>query len=692
MRWPCPLPGALPVSEVGDAVIGRGFGLMHDRGSEAAVDTAQHPWTLDNPAYGWFGLSSTARIRVGDRIRAMSVAEVVTPADADASSLARDLMVALARAGVTATCSSARNSRYGALDVDSNLPDTRIALGGPDENAFTAEVLAAADPVYADELKRQLYATGAARILVPAATPLAEEWVPDADLRDARALPVLVIASARLNEAVEAVVDDLADAEIVVTQDVPTGSEPFESRTVALLNRGMPGFAVDSDGTLHTSLMRSCTGWPSGVWIDPPRRTAPDGSNFQLQHWTHTFDYAIVSGDGDWRRAAVPARSAEFSHPLRAVPGGSEKAGGLPHFGSLFEVEPAGAVQLAALKAAGNPLAAGSGQYVDPAEGVAVRLVESLGATTDVTIRSGLRRVASASRVDLLEQPRLQSMVTDGLTLHGFEIATFLTRLNQPKLLDADHTLLAPDAEVAQPLYARYWLHNRGPAPLGGLPAVAHLHPQHLSAEPDSALLLRLSAASDCSDAALHGHVRLVCPDGWTATPDRLPFVLPPGEHLETGIELDVPAGTPPGLYPVRAELAVTGSDANSMPAAWRQVVEDVSVVAVGDPADAAVLRLIREPEPVEVAAGGSARLAVTVGTDARADLAIEAHLISPWGTWEWLNPAVRGATLPAGGRVELGFDVTPPAWVEPGEWWALVRVGCAGRLVYTPAVKVTVR
>ncbi|MGB8501346.1 NEW3 domain-containing protein [Mycobacterium sp.] len=700
LRWPCPVPGALPVSEVGDAVIGRGFGLMHDRGSEAAVDAAQHPWTLDNPAYGWFGLSSAARIRVGDHLRAVSVAEVITPGEAGASSLARDLMVALARAGVTATCSSAANSRYGALDVDSNLPDTRIALGGPDENSFTAEVLAAADPVFTDELKRQLYAAGAARVWVAATAPLADKWVPDADLRGARALPVLVIASARLGEAVAAVVDDLTDAEIVVTQDAPTELESFESRTVALLNRGMPGFAVDSDGTLHTSLMRSCTGWPSGVWIDPPRRTAPDGSNFQLQHWTHTFDYALVSGDGDWRRAGLPTRSAEFSHPLRAVVGGGETAGGLPHFGSLFEVEPAGAVQLAALKAAGNPLASASGQHVDPSEGVAVRLVETSGASTDVAIRSGLRRVASASRVDLLEQPRLQSMATDGLTLHGFEIATFLTRLNQPKLLDADHVMMAPDAEAAQPLYAQYWLHNRGPAPLGGLPAVAHLHPQQSpasgrdphSADPNSQLLLRLTAASDCSDAALHGRVRLVCPDGWTANPADLPFVLPPGEHLETDVVLAVPAKTPPGLYPVRAELAVTGSDAPSMPAAWRQGVEDVCVMSVGDTADLAVLRLIREPEPVDVTSGGSARLAVTVGTDARADLAVEAHLISPWGTWEWIGPAAVGATLPAGGSVELGFDVSPPAWVEPGEWWTLVRVGCAGRLVYSPAVKVTVR
>ena len=70
----------------------------------------------------------------------------------------------------------------------------------------------------------------------------------------------------------------------------------------------------------------------------------------------------------------------------------------------------------------------------------------------------------------------------------------------------------------------------------------------------------------------------------------------------------------------------------------------------------------------------------------------MEAHLISPWGTWEWMGPAAFGAELPAGGTAELGFDVAPPAWVEPGEWWALIRVGCAGRLLYSPAVRVTVR
>ena len=702
LRWPCPVAGAMPVSEVGDAVIGRGFALLHEPGSAESVDTAKHPYTLDNPAYGWFGLSSALRIRLSgadgrnDGVRAVSVAEVVSPTEAESARLARDLMVALVRAGVTATCSSADTPRYGDLDVDSNLPDARIALGGPDENSFTAALLAEADPVYADELKRQLYATGAARVWVPAAAPLATTWLPGADLRGLRALPVLVVAGANgVEEVIASVVDDLADAEIEVDQQAPAEPGSFDQRTVAVLNRGVPGFAVDTDGTLHTSLMRSCTGWPSGVWMDPqPRRTAPDGSSFQLQHWTHTFDYALVSGDGDWRAADVPNRSAEFSHPLLAVVGKRSGAGGLPSWGSLLEIEPAETVHLAAVKATGNPLASGSSRAVDPNSAVTVRLVETVGSTADVAITSGLHRVSSASRVDLLEEPRLHTHRTfEGITMHGYEIATMLTQLNMPKLLDADHTLLAPEVEAAQPLYARYWLHNRGPAPLGGLPAVAHLHPQASVAEANDQVVLRLTAASDCTDSVLHGTVRLVCPDGWTASPSSLPFVLPAGEHLEADIEVTLPPDTPQGLYPVRAQLVVTGDDAESMPASWRQAVEDVATVSVGTPREHNdIVHLVGEPADVEVAAGEAGRLAVTVGTSAGAGVSLEAHVISPWGTWEWIGPAAQGAALRPGETAELGFDVTPPPWVQPGQWWALVRIGCAGRLLYSPVAKVTVR
>ena len=116
-------------------------------------------------------------------------------------------------------------------------------------------------------------------------------------------------------------------------------------------------------------------------------------------------------------------------------------------------------------------------------------------------------------------------------------------------------------------------------------------------------------------------------------------------------------------------------------------------MVTVGEgAADAGgLLYLVGGPAEVAVSAGGAASLTVTVGTRAGAALALEAHLISPWGTWEWMGPAALGAVLPARGTAELAFGVSPPAWLEPGEWWALVRVGCAGRLLYSPAVRVTV-
>ncbi|OBF39017.1 alpha-mannosidase [Mycolicibacterium peregrinum] len=681
LRWPCPVPGALPVSEVGDAVIGRGFGLLHEHSAHHAVDAAQHPWTLDNPAYGWFGLSSAARVRIGSDVRAVSVAEVVAPDD---GTDARDLMVALVRAGVTATCSAADKPRYGDLTVDSNLPDTRFTLGGPDENPFTAAVLAEAEIAYSDEFKRQIDATGSARVWVPAVAPLPEQWVPGADLRGVRSLPVLILAG-----DLDAVVEDLGDAEIVVTQQAAAAAEPFEARTVALLNRGVPSFAIEPDGTLHTSLMRSCTGWPSGTWIDPPRRTAPDGSNFQLQHWTHTFDYALVTGAGDWRAAGIAPSAAEFNRPLQPVVVDTDAGGGLPAWGSLLEIEPAGTVQLGALKATGNPLASGSVRNSDPADGVTARLVEITGSAAEVTIRSGLRAVSAAANLNLLEEPEPQQ--PSHLSLHGYQIATVSTQFNLPKVLRGEHQPLAPEAETAQPLYARYWLHNRGPAPLGGLPAVAYLHPESVAGQPDTEVVVRLTAASDCTDAALHGRVRLHGPPGWDVQPAELPYVLPPGEHLETDVVLSIPPGAAPGLYPVRAELSVTGSGSEALPPSWRQVVEDVCVVTIGEP-DAYVLKLVSEPQSVDVKAGETARLSMTIGTDAVTGLNAEAHLISPWGTWEWMGPAAAGIEVPAAGTAEVVFDVTPPSWVEPGEWWALIRVGCAGRLVYSPAVKVTVR
>ena len=77
VRFPADVPGGLPVYQTATAVVGRSFGVVD-------VDSADHWYTLDNPAQQWFGLGSVARVRTGGgRTQAIGVAEVVCPEDSD---------------------------------------------------------------------------------------------------------------------------------------------------------------------------------------------------------------------------------------------------------------------------------------------------------------------------------------------------------------------------------------------------------------------------------------------------------------------------------------------------------------------------------------------------------------------------------------------------------------------------------
>ena len=405
VRFPAAVPGALPVYQSALSVLGRPFGSTD-------TDVAEHWYTLDNPAHEWFGLSSAARVSLtapsGERLtRAIGVAEVVCPARPDAARAAiRDLLVALAGQGVTATCARPDGPRYGSIDLDSNLPDVRIALGGPEQNPFTAEVLAAAGPEAGRELAAQLSARGWARLWVPAAISREQAFRPGADLRGARDLPVLIVAGGDLAAAIAAVTADLADA-VIEAGPAPAGAASggaasdraggeagpavpdLAGYSVALLNRGTPSSLVTPDGTLNIALMRSCSGWPCGVWIEGDARTAPDGTSFAWQHWSHTFEYALAAGPGDWRTAGFPLAGLDYNRDLLAVQTGLHD-GPLPASASLLSVEPATAV-LSALKPHGNPLASGRPGAPERGDGVTLRL-------RDVSGQPGPARRAGAHR------------------------------------------------------------------------------------------------------------------------------------------------------------------------------------------------------------------------------------------------------------------------------------------------------
>jgi hypothetical protein len=672
VRFPLDVAGARPVYEVGNAVVGRTFGYTE-------VDTADHPFVLDSPAYFWAGVSSAARVELHDagvpaRRHAIGVAEIVAPE----SAALRDLVAALAQQGVTATTSRPDGSRCGTLRLDSNLPDVRLSIGGPAENAFTARVLAAAGEQYTAHLTEQLARDGTARVWVPANRTRATTWVPGADLRDERDLPVLVIAGEDGPAAAIAdLVTDLTDATIAVDQpagvDHTPAGEDLEDYSAALLNRGTPGMVVEPDGTLLLSLMRSCSEWPSGTWIDPPRRTAPDGSSFALQHWSHTFEYAVVCGAGDWRDAGFVRAGHDYNSRLLAHRA-DHHDGDLPSSASLLRVEPDNVV-LTALKARGNPLAAGQPSTVDG--GITVRCYETHGVATEARVTCFLPLTDGAG-TDLHEQPHTPLDTTGGVLRLALGPAATATATAVPKAPSPPAGRSpGPHEEPVQPVFARYWLHNKGAAPLGHLPAQVYLAPSFVDLSGPTTVQVTVSATAHAA-----GRVELVAPPGVTVTTrEDLRFDLD-GDYRRFEALLRPEPGAVPGIRHLAARVRVGEG----------QTIEDVATVRIGDVDHEHRLGVDTETPALAVSPGVPAELRVRLTNHTVGEVRGEAQLISPFGTWEFVRPWTSGFTVPPGGDTVLTYQFDVPDGARSSATWAIVKVMAFGETHYTASIPLVIK
>ncbi len=762
VRFPAQVPGALPVFQCATAVVGRPFGV-------ADSDVAADAYTLDNPACEWFGLSSTVRVSAGAHTWAAGVAEIILPDDpaagdagaggaqgwrgaggtegwqgglsaADWRADVRALVAALAAAGVTATCSRADGPRYGALDLDSNLPDVRIAVGGPDVNPWTARLLAGLGPAAAD-LTARLAAPGGARVWVPAARPRAEVFTASADVRGDRDLPVLIVAGADLPAAVADLTRDLADAVVAAEladgeqggqaggprSDPANGSSddaaPYDrllgTHSVALLNRGTPSSLVTPDGTLHIALMRASSAWPAGVWIDGTRRTVPDGSSFAWQHWSHEFRYALAAGAGDWRDAGFVVAGQEYNHDLLVCETGRHD-GPLPASASLAEVSTPGRVRpaalLSALKPRGNPLAGGQPGRPRREAGVTVRLRDAGGlpagpAPAQVSLLSG---ITAAQVTDLTEHGRGPAAeVVAGRVVVTVPPAGLVTMAAQPRPggLAEPGTAGGTGAEPVQPVFTRYWLHGKGPAPAGNFPVAVHLSPDRvtLNAPGAPAAPAGLCLTIACGPGPAAGEVTLDVPPGLAVTgqggtpPGPLEYSLAERGYARWNLAVAALPGIAPGRYFVSAR---TTDDLG-------QVLEDTTLITVGEPpapargmpreqrdallvadmvAREAEVEVAMAPAVLEVAAGQRAALTVRLANRTASVIRGESQLMSPFGTWDQVGPWTRGFTAGPGETVTVDYAVAVPAWARPGShWWALAKVMYFGRVRYTECARIQV-
>jgi alpha-mannosidase len=635
VRFPLSVAGARPVYETGHAVIGRTFGWPD-------VDAAEHPWTQDNPAYGWAGLSSAARVVMPDgTAHAIGVAEVVAAGDV------RDLVAALAGQGVTATTSSPAGPRYGWLELDSNLPDVRISVGGPDENEFTARVLAEAGLQAPSGL-----------LWIPASGTREQTWVPGADVRGVLDLPVLIVP------------DSAALAELIAEATIEAGSgvvtEPLEDYSIGLLNRGTPGTVVEPDGTVHLSLMRSCSGWPSGVWIDPPKRTAPDGSSFSWQHWSHTFEYALAAGSGDWRAAGLVQAGLAYNHPLLGAVSGPHD-GGLPASASLLEAEPADVV-VTAVKPAGNPLAAG--RAAGSRGELTLRCYESAGRPVTARVRCFVP-FREGAVTNILEEPSGSRVSVSAGELR-FDLGPAQTRT----------VTAVPDAPSAPaismgssaPVFSRYWLHNAGPAPAGYQPVTVHVEPR--SAELTGPVQVRVTVSTTHGAA---GTVELAAAPGVDVSADDLSYQLGPDGYRSFDVLVEPRGDVPTGIYHLAARVG----------AEHGRVVEDVVTLRAGDSGPDFDVQV--ETPSLAVHPGGAGELRLRLDSHSRDEGHGTALLISPFGSWELVSSWSRDFTIPPGASSVLTFPLTVPVDARPITTWLLAKVMAFGTVHYTPAVPLSV-
>jgi len=745
VRFSAAVEGGRPVSETGNATIARGFGFPN-------VDVAKVPFTLDNPAFNWFGLGTSARVSLvetGSETAtpssevAIGIAEVVASGDPALDEAVRALVVALVRQGVTSTVSSHNRDRYGVLHIDSNLPDVRIAIGQPSDNDFVAAVLEAA-PDYRAEFVRQLSAQGWARLWVPAEREDEARSGSFPDLRDVRALPVLVVAAsdaATTRDAVDALAADLADGAVMVVQ--PVALHPSEARvenvTVAILNRGLPSFNVEPDGSLYLSLMRSCSGWPSGVWIDPPRRAAPDGSNFQFQHWTHTFEYALTLRAADWREGQIVREGHEYNNPLLARVLESHP-GTLPATNGFIEVDPPSAV-VTALKPAGNPSTRLATADVHAADGLVARIYESSGRPARARLVSSFG-ILGAETTNVMEEASGTALARTGdaveLSLQPFEIATVRliadTRQARARSSENGDLELAPRVEAAQPVYSDYWMHNKGSAPVGYQPVTVQIRPRLIDGR--GPFRVPIVVASGRTDADTSGKVSLVVPPGWDASPAERPYTLAPGTHFGLDAVLTPGLGVMPGRYFVAARIVgaggqlhedvvtidlrasdgdqsdghdgATATDGESSGSAFGSASLAMSIeralrtaglndggtnadtVPAAEPGGELEIELLTTA--IEAAPGSVERLEVSLRNHAASEIRGEAQLISPHETWTTITPWTQGFAVGPGEETVLTFAVAPPHDHSDGTYWALVKVMYFGRLHYTASAPVAIR
>jgi alpha-mannosidase len=280
-------------------------------------------------------------------------------------------------------------------------------------------------------------------------------------------------------------------------------------------------------------------------------------------------------------------------------------------------------------------------------------------------------------RTDLLEQPVEPAATVDGgieADLDGSDILT----------LTATPTNAAPSRggeparEPVQPVHTRYWLHNKGPAPLGNQPVGVFLSPERLVTSGDP-VGVSVTVSSELVDAPATARVEFAVPEGWRVEPpDREVRLAPGGFSIFDATVRPAPDAAPGGHF-VAARIVHGG-----------QSYQDVITVQISDE-PVGGLDVAFATEAVTVSAGDRTTIPVRLTNTAQGEISGELQAVSPYGTWDLVHPGTQGFSVPPGKTVEVGIELAPPPQAAPGTWWLLAKIGWYGRVTYSPTIPIKV-
>jgi alpha-mannosidase len=186
-------------------------------------------------------------------------------------------------------------------------------------------------------------------------------------------------------------------------------------RGLAILNRGLPEYQAEEDGTIYLTLLRAI-GWLSRDDLKL-RQGEPAGPTYEVPDaqcpGVHTFDYAIVPYAGQWKQARLWQEAIEFNAPLRGIQV-LPKGGSLPKTASFLQVSP-------------DDLVVSAVKPAEEGEGVIVRMF-NIG---NRSIRGRIESLWPLQRAwvtnlgeDLQEELSLSGSMTGVITVRSGEVKT----------------------------------------------------------------------------------------------------------------------------------------------------------------------------------------------------------------------------------------------------------------------------